>query len=380
MKVYLDNAATTPIDPNVIEAMLPFMESKFGNPSSIHAFGREARAAIEKSRKVIASALNVSTSEIFFTSGGTETANMVLFGAVSQLGIKKIISSRIEHHCVLHPLEFMEQHQVAQIEYLNLDENGNIIIDHLIELLEKNSQPVLIALMHGNNEIGNILPIDEIAAIAQKYKAYFFSDTVQTLAHYIFDLQKLPIHFISGSAHKFHGPKGIGLAYVSNKAKISPLIYGGNQERNMRSGTENIYGIVGMAKALEIAIQNQHEDEKHLNHLKSYFFQQIKSQYPEVHINGNSNKHSLSTVLNLCFPTFSETDYLLFNLDIEGIAASGGSACSSGANTGSHVLKAIHTMNNSSSVRFSFSKYNTIDEINQTIRVLKNILSSKFKS
>jgi cysteine desulfurase len=276
MKVYLDNAATTTIDKEVLETMLPYLENKYGNPSSIHAFGREARAAIERARKTIATYLNASTAEIFFTSGGTETANMVLFGAVNHLGVTNIITSSIEHHCVLHPVEEIGKLDKATIHYVALDENGNVIIEDLERLLKSIKGKTLIALMHANNEIGNILDIERVGALAKEHGALFFTDTVQTLAHYTFDLQKLNIDFLSGSAHKFHGPKGVGIIYIKSEAKLPAFIYGGSQERNMRSGTENIYGIVGMAKALQLSYDNLTEHDNHITELKQYFWNKLK--------------------------------------------------------------------------------------------------------
>ena len=374
MKVYLDNAATTSIDKEVLEAMLPYLENKFGNPSSIHAFGREARAAIERARKTIASYLNASTAEIFFTSGGTETANMVIFGAVNHLGVTDIITSTIEHHCVLHPVEEIGKLGKATIHYVALDENGNVIIEDLERLLKSIKGKTLIALMHANNEIGNILDIERVGALAKEHAALFFTDTVQTLAHYTFDLQKLNIDFLSGSAHKFHGPKGIGIIYIKSEAKLPAFIYGGSQERNMRSGTENIYGIVGMAKALQLSYDNLTEHDNHITQLKQYFWDKLKETVQGVKINGNYESNSLCTVLNVLFPESDKGDYMLFNLDIEGIAVSAGSACSSGSNVGSHVLQALNIPTGSSAVRFSFSRYNTKEELDHVISVLNNML------
>ena len=374
MKVYLDNAATTTIDKEVLETMLPYLENKYGNPSSIHAFGREARAAIERARKTIATYLNASTAEIFFTSGGTETANMVLFGAVNHLGVTNIITSSIEHHCVLHPVEEIGKLGKATIHYVTLDENGNVIIEDLERLLKSIKGKTLIALMHANNEIGNILDIERVGALAKEHGALFFTDTVQTLAHYTFDLQKLNIDFLSGSAHKFHGPKGVGIIYIKSEAKLPAFIYGGSQERNMRSGTENIYGIVGMAKALQLSYDNLTEHDNHITELKQYFWNKLKETVQGVKINGNYESNSLCTVLNVLFPESDKGDYMLFNLDIEGIAVSAGSACSSGSNVGSHVLQALNIPTGSSAVRFSFSRYNTKEELDHVISVLSNML------
>lgn len=374
MKVYLDNAATTAIDKEVLEAMMPYLENKFGNPSSVHSFGRESRAAIERSRKIIATYLNASTSEIFFTSGGTESANMVIYGSVNNLGVTDIITSTIEHHCVLHPIEEIAISEKAKVHYVSLDNKGNVILEDLERLLKNIKGKVLIALMHANNEIGNILDIEKVGLLSKEHKALFFTDTVQTLAHYPFDLQSLNIDFLTGSAHKFHGPKGIGIVYINGDVKLPAMLHGGSQERNMRSGTENIYGIVGMAKALQMSYENLAEKEQYILSLKQYFWEQLQSKINGLEINGNYETNSLSTVLNVLFPENDKGDYLLFNLDIEGIAVSAGSACSSGSNVGSHVLHTLKTPTNRSAVRFSFSRFNTKQELDYTISTLQKIL------
>jgi cysteine desulfurase len=373
MKVYLDNAATTAIDKEVLEVMMPYLENKFGNPSSIHAFGREARAAIERARKTIATYLNASTAEIFFTSGGTESANMILFGGVNYLGVTDIITSSIEHHCVLHPVEEISKMGKAKVHYVALDEKGNVLLDNLEQLLKNIKGKTLIALMHANNEIGNILDIEKVGELAKEHSALFFTDTVQTLAHHTFDLQKLNIDFLTGSAHKFHGPKGIGIVYIRSSVKLPALIHGGSQERNMRSGTENIYGIMGMAKALQLSYDNLTTHDQYITELKNYFWQKIQDVVPGVQINGNYGEHSLCTVLNVLFPENDKGDYMLFNLDIEGIAVSAGSACSSGSNVGSHVLQALNVPAGRSAVRFSFSRFNTKEELDYTLEVLSNM-------
>jgi len=374
MPVYLDNAATTPVAPEVLEVMLPFFQNKFGNPSSVHSFGRQARAAIERARKTIAGYLNASTAEIFFTSGGTESANMVLFGAVNHLDVEHIITSRIEHHCVLHTAEEIAKEGKAQVHYVDLDEKGNVLFSSLEKLLQTISGKKLVALMHGNNEIGNMLDIERAGELAKQYDALFFTDTVQTLAHYPFDFQKLKVDFLTGSAHKFHGPKGVGIVYVNGNVKLPPYIHGGSQERNMRSGTENISGIVGMAKALQLCYDNLTEHEDYISGLKTYFLQQMQQAIPGVSVNGNYGENSLSTVLNISFPDNDKGDYLLFNMDIEGIAVSAGSACSSGSNVGSHVLQQLNLPEGQNAVRFSFSRYNTKEELNFVIEKLKSML------
>ena len=373
MKVYLDNAATTPIDEKVVEAMLPVLREQFGNPSSIHGYGRQARAVIEKARKQVAGFLNVSPAEIFFTSGGTEADNMAIRCAINDLGIKHAITSRIEHHAVLHTLEALEKSGTIKLSFVKLTENGHVDLDSLEELLKTNERS-FISLMHANNEIGNLIDLVKVGELCKQYNAIFHSDTVQTMAHYTFDLQKTPIDFVTCSAHKFHGPKGIGFLYVNSNVKIKPLIYGGAQERNMRGGTENIYGIVGLTKAMEIALAEVDEHHAHILGLKNYMIEQLEATIPGVEFNGDAKGNSLYTVLNVCFPKTDVAEMLLFNLDIDGIAASGGSACSSGSDQGSHVLRQVQKDMERPSVRFSFSKYNTKEEIDFVVGKLKGLL------
>ncbi len=371
MKVFLDNAATTPLNQEVIDVMLEVMKTKFGNPSSIHSYGREVRSLIETSRKTVANLLNVSPSEIFFTSSGTEANNMAIYCTVRDLGIKHVISSRIEHHAVTHTLEELEERGLIKLSYVNIDAQGHVNLEHLQELLANNERS-LVSLMHANNEIGTLLPIKKVSEICSKYNAIFHSDTVQSMGHYVYDLKNLNVHFVNCSAHKFHGPKGIGFIYINSNIKIHPFIFGGSQERNMRGGTENIYGIVGLAKALEIACKNLDMDMEYIKGLKSYMIAQLKEAIPRIRFNGDY-ENGLYTVLNVSFPPSEIGEMLLFNLDIEGIAASGGSACSSGSNIGSHVLAGINADPNRSNVRFSFSRYNTKEEIDYTISVLKQL-------
>ncbi len=367
MKVYLDNAATTPIDPEVLDAMLPVMKQTFGNPSSIHNYGRETKALVEQARRQVASYFKVSPGEIFFTSGGTEADNMAIKGAVEDLNITHAITSKIEHPAVLLPLENLEKKGKITLDFVKVGNNGHVDLEDLELLLQKNSKPAIVSLMHANNEIGNLLPLKKVAELCQKYHAVFHSDTVQTVGHYSLDLTGIPIHFITCSAHKFHGPKGIGFLYINGNIKISPLISGGSQERNMRGGTENVYGIAGLAKALEIAHRTMAAQQEYILGLKSYMIEQLETKIPGVEFNGDAKKSSLYTVLNVLLPETSKKEMLVHFLDISGIAASAGSACSSGSNTGSHVLRNIGTDMNRPSVRFSFSKYNTKDEIDYCV-------------
>lgn len=373
MKIYFDNAATTPIDKEVLDVMLPILNEQFGNPSSIHAHGRKTRAIIENARKSIAKLLNCAPAEIFFTSGGTEADNMAIIGSVDDLGIKHVITSAIEHHAVGHTLEHLEKIGKIKLSLVNLHSNGDVDLTHLEELLRNNSRS-LVTLMHANNEIGNLLPLQQVGELCKQYDAIFHSDTVQTMGHYKHDMQQLHVHFITGAAHKFHGPKGIGFLYVNHQVKINPLIFGGSQERNMRGGTENVYGIAGLAKALELAYGQMEEHHAHIQGIKDYFIARLKESIPGVGFNGNSVGDSLYTVLNVLFPKSENAEMLLFNLDIAGISASGGSACTSGSNQGSHVLRGIKSDMERPSVRFSFSKYNTKEEVDYTIEKLATLL------
>lgn len=373
--IYLDNAATTKVDEKVVEAMLPYFTEHFGNPSSIHGLGRKTRSAIEKSRRSIAQYLNASTAEIFFTSGGTESNNMILKNSIRDLGVNRIITSQVEHHCVLDTCEYLEKSGVA-IDYVNVNEEGFFDLNHLEHLLKtKSEDTILVSLIHANNEIGTINDIEEIGKICKEHGAYFHSDTVQTIAHYPLDLQKLKVDFVSASAHKFHGPKGIGFLYVNGDVHLKPYIHGGAQERNMRAGTENLASIVGMWKAMELAYENLDESSTHIRNLKNYFIEQIRAHFPEATFNGDITENALYTVVNVAFPTTIASDMFMFNLDIEGICVSAGSACSSGADKGSHVIEAIKPGQDKASVRFSFSKENTKKEIDQVIKTLQKIVN-----
>ena len=376
MKVYLDNAATTPLDPEVLEAMLPYMKQHFGNPSSVHSYGREVKVALENARKSVAKSLHVSPSEIFFTSGGTEANNTAIQCSVRDLGIKHAVTSRIEHHAVLHTLEELEKGGKIKLSFVDLDEKGRVNLNHLDELLNT-QMPSFVSLMHANNELGNLLPLKKAGDICKKYNAIFHSDTVQTMGHYAFDLQDLNVHFITAAAHKFHGPKGVGFLYINSNVKIHPFIFGGAQERNMRGGTENVYGIIGLTKALEITNDHLMEHQLYIQGLKEYMAAKLKANIPDIEFNGDTLGNSLYTVLNVSFPPSDNSEMLLFNLDLSGIAASGGSACSSGSNIGSHVLTALKVSPDRPSVRFSFSKFTKKDEIDYAVEKLKELFSVK---
>ncbi len=373
-RIYLDNAATTPLDPEVLEAMLPYMKEQFGNPSSIYSYGRESRLGIENARKSVAKLLNAHPAEIFFTSGGTESSNTAITAAVRDLGCGHIITSPIEHHATLHTVEHLYHTGEAALSYVKLLPDGHVDLEHLEELIANADQKCLVTLMHANNEIGNLLDIHAVGEICKKYGAIFHSDTVQTVGHFPFDLRNTPVHFITGAGHKFHGPKGVGILYINENVKIKPYIHGGSQERNMRAGTENLYGIIGFAKALELATANFEKDKEYINGLRYYMRDRLQAEISGVSFNGDLNGRSLYTVLNASFPKTEKSEMLLFNLDINNICASGGSACTSGADQGSHVIRSIKNDPNTIAVRFSFSKNNTREEIDIVVAKLKEII------
>jgi cysteine desulfurase len=373
-RIYFDNAATTPLEKEVLDAMTPYLTEKFGNPSAIYSYGRESRLAIETARKTVAAILHAHPSEVFFTSGGTESSNTAIFSAVRDLGCRNIITSRIEHHATLHTVDYLQQRGEAKVHHVNLLSDGHIDVEHLDDLLKAMEGECLVTLMHANNEIGNMIDLHEVGNICKKYNAIFHSDTVQTVGHFPFDLKNTPVHFITGAGHKFHGPKGVGLLYINEKVKIKPFIHGGAQERNMRAGTENLYGIVGFAKALELATRNFEIDSEYIGGLKLYMMEQLKQNIPGVHFNGDPLGRSLYTVLSVSFPKTRKSEMILFNLDINNICASGGSACSSGADQGSHVIRAINNDPNLVTVRFSFSKFNTREEIDMVVSKLQTML------
>jgi cysteine desulfurase len=373
-RIYFDNAATTPLDPEVLETMMPYLTEKFGNPSSIYSYGRESRMAIEQARKTVARILNAHPAEIFFTSGGTESSNAAIRASVQDLGCKHIISSPIEHHATLHTVTYYKERGEATLHFLKVLPDGHVDLQQLEEMLSRIKEKVLVSLMHANNETGNLLDIERVSELCKKYQAIFHSDTVQTLGHYSIDLSKLNIHFITGAAHKFHGPKGVGILYINELLKVKPNIHGGSQERNMRAGTENVYGIVGFSKALELATVRIQEESKQINELRVYMAEQLKKQIPEVSFNGDAFGRSLYTVLSVSFPKSEKSEMLLFNLDINHICASGGSACTSGAQQGSHVMQAIYPGSERTTVRFSFSRFNTKNEVDEVVFRLKTLV------
>jgi cysteine desulfurase len=373
-RIYFDNAATTALDKEVLDAMLPYMTTHFGNPSSIYSYGRESRLAIESARKTVARIVNANPGEIFFTSGGTESDNMAIFSAIYDLGCRHIITSPVEHHAVLHPVEHFDNRDIVTSSMVKVLSNGHIDLNDLEVQLASRKERCLVSLMHANNEIGNMLDIYAAGEICKKYNAIFHSDTVQTVGHYKIDLRSKPVHFATGAGHKFHGPKGVGILYINDNIKVNPLMYGGGQERNMRAGTENLYGIVGFAKALELADAAMEKDSTYIQSLKTYMIGELKKQINGVQFNGDYEGKSLYTVLNVSFPKTEKSEMILFNLDMQGICVSGGSACSSGTDVGSHVIRALNNNPNLVPVRFSFCKYNTKEEVDTVIAKLKELI------
>ena len=377
MRVYLDNAATTPVAPEVIDVMVPILTNDFGNPSSIHSYGRHVKGFVETSRKTIAKHLNCQSSEIIFTSGGTEADNMALYSSVHKMEVKHIITSRIEHHAILHTAEAIEKEGLARISYVQVDSKGNVDLANLETLLQT-QEKTLVSLMHANNEIATLLPLEKVSQLCKKYNALFHSDTVQSIGHYPFDLQELDIDYLSGAAHKFHGPKGVGFLYINKKINGSAFIHGGSQERGLRGGTENVSGITGLATALDLAYEGLSEHQAHVQSLKNHMIDQLKKSIPDVYFHGEIEaSKSLYTVLNVSFPNTEKTGMLLFTMDLKGVACSGGSACSSGALGGSHVLAGINSDANRPNIRFSFSRYTTLEEVDYALEMLMEVFEVK---
>jgi cysteine desulfurase len=377
MRIYLDNAATTAIDPEVVEEMTTVLSSHFGNPSSSHSFGRDAKALIETSRRRISKWLKCAPSELIFTSGGTEADNMAMYTAVHHLGVKRIITSAIEHHAVGHTAEAIRKELGIEVDYVAVDSKGNVDLEHLKALLAQ-QKLTLVSLMHANNEIGTLLPIERVVQLCKEYNAYFHSDTVQGIGHFAYDLNALDADFLTCAAHKFHGPKGVGFLYVNKRLKVGPFIHGGAQERGHRGGTENVAGICGLAKAIELAYADLEAHTAHIQSIKTYFIERLIAKFNDIAFHGETEpSKSLYTVLNVSFPPFNGSGMLLFTLDLKGIAVSGGSACSSGAATPSHVLSGIKADSNRPNVRFSFSKFTSKAEIDFVVETLQEILKQQ---
>ena len=372
-RIYFDNAATTPIAPEVIDVMMDALRKLYGNPSSIHADGRNARAAIEEARKTVAKCLNASIGEIFFTSGGTESNNMILKNAVRDLGVQRIVTSAIEHHCVLHTAESLAHTQGVELIFVKIDEKGIVNLEDLAKILRGSDKKTMVSLMHSNNEIGTMIDLGKVGNICAENSAYFHSDTVQTLGYFPINVSKLNIHFLTGAAHKFHGPKGAGFLYINGDLALKPFIEGGSQERNMRGGTENIAGIVGLAKALELAHDDMEERHDEILGIRNYLKNRLLCEFEDIQFIGDTEGSFHYKVLNVSFPPSPKAELLLFNLDISGISASGGSACSSGAEGGSHVLDALEIDPMRKCIRFSFSHYNTLQDVDFLIEKLRKM-------
>ena len=378
--VYFDNAATTNIRPEVVDAMSDVLKNSFGNPSSTHSYGRSSKSLIEESRKSIAAHFNALPSEIVFTSGGTEADNLALRSAVRDLGIKHIITSRIEHHAVLHMAEQLQLEYDVEISYVNLIDNGAIDLSHLEELL-KQSDPSIVSLMHVNNEIGNLLDFQTVADLCKKYDALFHSDCVQSVGHFPIDVSKTPIDFFAASAHKFHGPKGVGFAYIRKDSGLKPLIFGGEQERGYRAGTESTHNIVGLDRSLAMAYEHLDKEQKYITALKSRFISKAQELIPGIGFNGLSGDldKSTYTLVSVRLPIPPEkSGMLLFQLDLKGIACSKGSACQSGSTQSSHVLSEILSEEQlqQPSIRFSFSCYNTEEEVDYVVETLAELVNA----
>lgn len=380
-KVYFDNAATTEMRDDVISCIAEVMKTEYGNPSSTHAYGRSSKSLLENARKEIASHFNVLASEIIFTSGGTEADNLILNSAVRDLSVERIITSKIEHHAVLHTAEWLKDHYGIQVEFVNLLDCGLIDYDHLEELLKDTSKKTLVSLMHVNNEIGNILDLNRVAHLCKAYNVLFHSDTVQSVGHFELDFKEIPVDFAVGAAHKFHGPKGAGFAFIRKNSGLKPLIHGGSQERGLRAGTESVYNIAGMTEALKLAYRKLDKERAYITEIKDYFKTQLQEHIPGVKFNGRcgDNENSTYTLLNACLPVSEEkATLLLFQLDLKGVACSKGSACQSGSDGGSHVLSAILKEEDlkKPSIRFSFSGFNTKKDVDYVVDVLKEFMTA----
>lgn len=380
-KVYLDSAATTQPRPEVIAKMQDALANFYGNPSSTHSFGRAAKTQIEKARKTIAKQLNASPSEIIFTSGGTEADNMILTSAVIDLGVQHIVTSKIEHHAVLHTVEALQATYGIKVSYVNLDEFGSPDLQDLKSLLQASTEKTLVSLMHVNNEIGNMIDIDAFATLCKEHQVYFHSDTVQSIGHWEWDLSKTPVDFLTAAAHKFHGPKGVGFAFIRKNIPLKPMIHGGEQERGFRAGTEPFHNIVGLETAFVLAYENLEEERNYVRELKTYFISRLQQEIPGIKFNGHSGDSAKSTytLVNVCLPLSPEKGaLLLFQLDLKGISCSKGSACQSGSDMGSHVLNEILSKEDldKPSIRFSFSKYNTKEELDYVVSCLKQYIAN----
>ncbi|GGD92820.1 cysteine desulfurase family protein [Planktosalinus lacus] len=379
--VYFDSAATTQMRKEVIERITKVMQNDFGNPSSTHSYGRASKSLIENARKTIANELGVTAAEIIFTSGGTEADNLILNSCVRDLGVNRIITTQIEHHAVLHTIEELHKNYEVEIDLLTLDSCGEIDYDQLESFLKDSSKKTLISLMHVNNEVGTMLDLDRVSALSKKYNALFHSDTVQSIGHFRLNLSEVKIDFITAAAHKFHGPKGVGFAFIRKNTGLQSLIFGGQQERGLRAGTEAVHNIAGLETAFQLAYEHLEEEKEYILSLKDYFIETLKKEIQGVKFNGacSDNAKSTYTLLNVCLPISPQKALmLLFQLDLKGIACSKGSACQSGSDQGSHVLNAILNEEDRKkpSIRFSFSLFNTKEEVDYVVQVLKEFIEN----
>ena len=373
--VYFDNAATTPIRTEVVDVMHDVLKDTFGNPSSTHAFGRSAKTQIETARKSIAKHFNAPPQALIFPSGGTESDTMLVRCAVQDLDIETVITSRIEHHAILHAVEFLEEQKLAKVLYVKTNSDGAVDYTDLAHLLAADDSKKLVSLMHINNEIGTILDLERVSNLCKTHDALFHTDAVQGVGHYAINLEEIAIDFLSAAAHKFHGPKGVGFSFVRKNSGLQPFILGGSQERGLRAGTESVHNIVGMAKALEIAYAKLDEEQQYLKELKAHAIKQLTSAFPDIHFNGccSDMERSTFTLVNVVLPIAEEKASLLnFHLDLNGVACSKGSACQSGSTKGSHVLEEVvpTALSKRPSIRFSFSVFNTQDEVDYLVQTL----------
>jgi cysteine desulfurase len=376
MNVYLDNAATTAVAPEVVEAMVPVLQENYGNPSSSHAAGRKSRVLIEQSRRRVANHLHCHPSCIYFTSGGTEADNLALRSGVRDLGCTRIITSEAEHSAVIKTAQSLERNEGTKLDLVRHLPDGKVDLDHLQTLLAKGGK-TMVSLMHANNEVAVIQDLNRIGEMCREAGALFHTDTVQTMCHYAFNLEVLPVDFITCSAHKFHGPKGVGFLYIRKGLKLKGQIEGGSQERAVRGGTESTHNIVGLATAMDLAYADLPSHQEHVRALKAQMVKGLMDAIPGVRFNGNSDSsEGLYTVLNVSFPPHPKSGMALFLLDLEGVACSGGSACSSGATLGSHVLRALEFHDpQRASLRFSFGRYNTAEEVDYAIAAIRRVFA-----
>ena len=372
VKVYFDNAATSPLLPEVKEKMIDIINHQYGNPSSIHFYGRQTKIIVEEARKQIAAILGASTGEIYFTSGATESINMALIGSVRDLGVKRIISSTIEHHVILHTLDYLKEIYNIEVELLQVNSSGEIDLTELEAKLSSKKEKTLVSLIHANNELGTLTDIETVSQLCSDNGAMFLADTCQSMGKLPLSVIDTSFSFLCGSAHKFHGPKGVGFVYINSENMVKPLMYGGDQERGIRSGTENIYGIAGMALALQLATDNIEERKNHITQLKSHLNKSLTTEFEDIKIN-TGDAPTIHHILSASFPYTDKIEMMMMNLDIMGISASGGSACSSGVENESHVLNEINHDPKRKTVRFSFSHMNTIEEVDFLIEKLKTI-------